>query len=54
MGPKFCENCKRLKPDGSCPRPKGCAKWQAWFAREWQRIRIAAGKNNKNNGGVPK
>lgn len=54
MGPKFCENCKYLKPDGGCDRAKSCAKWKAWFSREWTRIRIAAGKIKKNNGGVPK
>ncbi len=54
MGPKFCENCTHLGPDGSCRPGKTCRKWKAWFSREWELIRIAAGKNNKNNGGVPK
>ena len=54
MRPKFCENCKHLEADGSCCLDKRCAKWRAWFAREWQRIRRAAGKTNKNNEGVPK
>lgn len=47
MGPKFCENCKHLKADGACSTAKTCAKWRVWFAREWQRIRKAAGKTKQ-------
>ena len=54
MKPKFCENCKYLKPDGGCGRHKGCAKWRIWFDAEWRRIRKAAEKIKENRGGVPK
>ena len=54
MGPKCCENCKHLGPDGACHPGTRCAKWRIWFATEWQRIRKAAEKIKKTNGGVPK
>jgi len=54
VGPKFCERCKHLAEDGSCRSAKHCTKWRAWFAREWARIRRAAEKIKKTNGGVPK
>lgn len=54
MGPKFCEKCKCLEPDGSCRSAKRCSRWTSWFTVEWQRIRKAAEKIKENRGGVPK
>ena len=54
MEPKFCEKCKYFKPSGTCHPGVSCAKWRIWFEAEWRRIRRAAEKIKKDNGGAPK